>query len=196
MSEESKELRPDGDGTPAGEPLPPEGAPRDAREAEAEMARRLDEITRAYAELVNDRESYKRRIERERDRQLQAEKGELAAVLLDTMDELTLAVRGGTGDAARLAEGLRLIADNAGRRLEALGLTRVPSEGHLFDPSIHEAIDLLASPDPEMDGKVIEEIRAGWRLGDRVIRAARVRVGRHVPAAARPEPSPSPWSGE
>lgn len=197
MSEETHGAGPTADGAPAEEPrveAPPAGpSPESPPPApDPGLARRLDEVTRAYAELVNDRESFRRRLERERDRQLEAQKGEIAAVLLDTIDELALAIRGGSGDAERLAHGVRLIAENAGKRIESLGLSRVPAEGHLFDPSIHEAIDLLPTPDPALDGQVVEEIRAGWRLGDRVIRAARVRVGRHVPAA----PAPADGGGE
>jgi molecular chaperone GrpE len=167
----------------------------------AELSRRLDEVTRAYAQLVNDRESFKRRLERERDRLLDAQKGEIAAVLLDTMDELYLAIQRGNGEAARLAAGIRLIADNAAKRVEALGLTRIPTEGRLFDPSLHEAVDLVATADPEQDGRVVEEVRAGWRLGERVIRASRVRVGRLVPAPAAGangagEPTAGSSSGE
>ncbi len=202
MSEETQQgVRSDGNRATspeqeAGEAAPAVGTEAAAPPEQAMLAKKVDEITRAYAELVNDRESFKRRVERERDRQLEAQKGEIAAVLLDTLDELTLAIRGGSGDAARLAEGLRLIAENAGKRVEALGLSRVPAEGHLFDPSIHDAIDLLATPDPELDGKVVEEVRAGWKLGDRVIRAARVRVGRHVPAPAGADGSPGTPAGE
>ena len=188
MSEETNGARPAGNGAPAPEPERPE-AEAGPSQADEVLARRLDEVTRAYAELVNDRESFKRRLERERDRLLEARKGELAAVLLDTMDELSLAIRGGTTDAERLADGLRLIAENTGKRVESLGLTRVPTEGHVFDPSLHDAVDLLPTPDPDLDGRVLEEVRAGWRLGERVIRAARVRVGRHVPAPAAPATS-------
>jgi molecular chaperone GrpE len=167
----------------------------------AELSRRLDEVTRAYAQLVNDRESFKRRLERERDRLLDAQKGEIAAVLLDTMDELYLAIQRSGGEAERLAEGIRLIADNAGKRVEALGLTRIPAEGRLFDPSLHEAIDLVATVDAAQDGRVVEEVRAGWRLGERVIRASRVRVGKLVPAPAAGgngagEPTSGSSSGE
>lgn len=183
MSEDTRNgARPDGDASPP-EPEARPGPGPEAPEGAADLARRLDEITRAYAELVNDREAFKRRLDRERERLLEAQKGEIAGVLLDTLDELALAIRGGSSGEAGLADGLRLIAENAARRVESLGLARVPSEGHLFDPSLHEAIDLLPTPEAEQDGRVVEEVRAGWKLGERVIRAARVRVGRHVPAA-------------
>jgi molecular chaperone GrpE len=208
MTDETNGVRPDGPGAPAeGEARPataagaaaPETAKAEAAAPPADLSRRVDELTRAYAELVNDREAFKRRLERERERLLEAQKGELAKVLLDTLDEIALAIRGGSSDAQRLADGLRLIAENAAKRVESLGLSRIPAEGHVFDPSLHEAVDLLPTPDPELDGRVIQEVRAGWKLGERVIRAARVRVGRHVPAAATADagaPRPDGPSGE
>jgi molecular chaperone GrpE len=63
-----------------------------------------------------------------------------------------------------------------------MGLSPVATMGQLFDPNVHEAVDLVAVSDREQDGRVVEEVRGGWRAGDRVVRAARVRVGRFVPS--------------
>lgn len=144
------------------------------------QSKRIDELSRAYAEVLNDRESFRKRLERERDRQLESARGDIAQALLEAIDDLHRALQSGTHDAAALAEGVRLIADGLQRRTEAMGLTRVLAAGHAFDPVQHEAVDLVPVPDRDADGLVIEEVRSGWKSGERVVRPARVRVGRFV----------------
>lgn len=147
------------------------------------QARRIDELSRAYAELINDRESFRTRLEREKERQVESSKGDLARALFESMDELRLALDHGAANPEGLVEGVRMIADGLHKRLEAMGLRKIPSVGQLFDPQIHEAIDLVPTSDRDEDGKVLEEVRAGWAAGERIVRAARVRVGRYVPPA-------------
>ncbi len=146
------------------------------------QARRLDELARAYAEVLNDRESFRRRLERERDRQMEAAKADAAQIVLDTVDELRRASSTATDDADAMAAGVRLIADGLQRHLESMGLLPIHAEGALFDPLLHEAVDLHPTPDREADGLVIEELRGGWRVGNKVIRPARVRVARFTPS--------------
>lgn len=153
------------------------------RETIETQARRIDELSRAYAEVINDRESFRNRLERERERQLEASRGDLAKALFESMDELRLALDHGSGDPVGLVEGVRMIADGLQRRLEAMGLKRISTEGEPFDPMVHEAVDLVATTDRDSDGRVLEEVRAGWAAGERVVRAARVRVGRYTPVS-------------
>lgn len=147
------------------------------------QARRIDELSRAYAELINDRESFRNRLEREKERQVESSRGDVARALFETLDELRLALDHGNANPASVVEGVRMIAEGLQRRLEGLGLTRIPAVGVPFDPMVHEAIDLVPTGDREEDGKIVEEARAGWAAGERVVRAARVRVARYVPPA-------------
>lgn len=155
------------------------------------QGRKLDEIARAYAEVLNERDSFRRRIERERERQVEGAKADAASGLFDALDELQRALQAGGQDAASVLQGVKMIADNVQRRVEGMGITRIGTVGHFFDPNVHEAIDLAPTPDRETDGKVIEETRAGWKLGERVVRAARVRVARYVPQAESADTLPS-----
>lgn len=166
-------------------PAPGEQERAEVHPADEELARRIDELSRALAELINDRESFKRRLEREHDRQLQAERGDVARQLFEAMDELERALAAGEGNAEALAHGVRMIALDLQRRIEGLGLTRIAASGERFDPVLHEALDLVPVSDPRQDGMVVEEVRAGWRAGDRVVRPARVRVGRFQAAGPR-----------
>jgi len=153
--------------------------------------RRIDELSRAYADVLNERESFRRRLERERDRQLEVSKADTAQIVLDTMDDLRRACASNAEDARALSEGVRLIADGLQRRLESMGITPIETEGKAFDPLLHEAIDLAPTDDRAADGLVVEETRGGWRYGERVLRPARVRVARYLPPVDAPsEPSP------
>ncbi len=183
--------------TPEGDPLeeahespPPaeEGAPGapDARDARlAEQAKRIDELARAYAALVDDNKAFRQRLERERTRVVEAERGSVAQALLEAADDLERALAAvagatdGVGPAFQnLVEGVRLSLGALHARIAALGAQRIPVQGMPFDPHVAEAIDTVAVADEAQDGLVLQEVRAGWRIGDKILRPARVRVGR------------------
>lgn len=149
--------------------------------------RRVDELSRAYADVLNDRDSFRRRLERENERQLAMAKGDMAEALLDAGEDLRLALRAEVTDPEAWKEGVSLVADGFFRRLEQMGLERIPTEGAAFDPVLHEAVDLVPTDDRDLDGKIVDEARAGWKMGSRVLRAPRVRVARYVPPAAEPD---------
>lgn len=149
------------------------------------QAARIDELARACASLVEDGKAFRQRVEREKERVLEAEKSRLAQVLLETHDGLELAVAASrTGGGAEspqlrdLREGVRLTLATLERRIGELGATRIEVLGLPYDPRTAEAIDLAPVADERQDGVVVEEVRAGWRIGDRVLRPARVRVGK------------------
>jgi len=156
------------------------------REQLENQQKRLDQIARAYADVLNERESFQRRVERDRDRQIESARAEVTAVLFDVLDDLRRALLGSESaqDAKGVIEGVRMIADVVRRRVEGMGISPIATVGHYFDPNLHEAVDLVPVEDADQDGKVIEEVRAGWKAGDRVVRPARVRVARRVPAGS------------
>jgi molecular chaperone GrpE len=167
----------------------PEGAPsaEDPRDVSlAEQAKRIDELTRAYAALVEDNKGFRQRIEREKVRVIEAERASVAQALLEAADDLERALSAVTGAArdgeaselASLGEGVRLSLGALHKRIADLGAQRVPVIGERFDPHVAEAVDTVAVADAEQDGIVLQEIRPGYRIGDRILRPARVRVGR------------------
>jgi molecular chaperone GrpE len=153
-------------------------------EVEAELAaarKRIDELTRAWQALDRDREDFKRRLSRERERMIDVERGEVAQTLLEAIDNLDLALR--NADHSPLAKGVRLVREDLLKRIQALGIERLKLVGQPFDPNTAEAADTDVTVEPQRDGQVIEEIRAGYKLKDRVVRPARVRVARYVAPA-------------
>jgi len=180
--------------SPDGEPREADREPELPREAPAEAERsegpdpqaaRIDELTRAYAALVDDNRASRQRLEREKERVVAAERAQVAQALLEAYDELERAYNvsrlqsGEDSPALRdLREGVRLTLQGLANRVSALGAERLEVRGKPFDPATAEAVDLVTVADPGQDGRVVDEVRAGWRLGDRLLRPARVRVGR------------------
>lgn len=179
--------------TPEGEPLQrdvqgeaepqqerAEVAPEDPRIAE--QAARIDELTRAYAALVEDNKAFRQRLEREKTRVLEAERATLAQALLEAADDLERALGAVTGapgeSTGGLAEGVRLSLGTLHQRIARLGAERIAVAGQPFDPRVAEAIDTVVVTDAEQDGVVVQEVTPGYRIGERVLRPARVRVGR------------------
>ncbi|BDG06627.1 nucleotide exchange factor GrpE [Anaeromyxobacter oryzae] len=157
--------------------------PRDAQLAA--QAARIDELTRAYASLVEDNKAFRQRQERERARVVEAERAGVAQALLESADDLerALAAVSGAGEAhgdalRNLVDGVRLSLAALHKRISDLGAQRIPVAGVPFDPHVAEAVDTVAVADAAQDGVVVQEVRPGYRIGDRVLRPARVRVGR------------------
>jgi molecular chaperone GrpE len=151
---------------------------------------RLDQLTRSYASLVNDQKDFRTRLEREKQRVLQTERGNIALQLIEIADEIERALGSASGDDP-IAHGVRMIHEGLGKRLSAMGIERISLVGKPFDANLAEAVDLVPVDDPALDDSVIAESLPGYRLGDRVLRAAKVRVARHV-APAKSAPSEEP----
>lgn len=170
--------------TPAPEP-DPSGALLEMETKLAQQAARIDELTRAYAALVEDNKAFRARMEREKERVVEAERERIAQALLDTADELERALTAVSGAAApsegvlaTLAEGVRLTLASLARRIAQLGAERLEVVGERFDPHVAEAVDAVPVADEAQDQMVLQEVRPGYRIGERILRPARVRVGR------------------
>lgn len=152
-------------------------------QAELDAARkRVNELAYAVKEGQREREEFKERIQRERERLMDLERVKVATALLDTVDELDLCLRA-ANPADPLAQGVRMIRDGILARLGQTGVERMIVEGSVFNPNEHEAADMELTPNAEDDQKVVAEVRAGYRLKDRVVRPARVKVARYVKPA-------------
>jgi len=150
-----------------------------------EQAARIDELTRAYAALTDDYKGFRARLEREKERVIESERSSVAQALLDAADELERAVAAVSGAGAQggallgtLVQGVRITLAGLHRRIGELGAQRMELVGHSFDPRTAEAVDAVPVADAGEDGIILEEVRPGYRIGDRILRPARVRVGR------------------
>lgn len=152
----------------------------DALKAELEKAKsdacaNLDGWQRERAEFSN----YKKRIERENELLHQNITGSVIKKYLVILDDLDLALkaRPKEGDGAAWADGVELIARKLQSVLDSEGIERISQNKVQFDPNLHEAISNEENPEFE-SGEIIEVIRQGYKLGDRILRPAMVRVAR------------------
>jgi molecular chaperone GrpE len=116
-------------------------------------------------------------MEREREQMRENVTGDLIRRYLEVLDDLERALknRPQDGEGAAWAEGIELIYRKLAGILESEGVELLEAEGQPFDPNLHEAISQEPSDDHE-SGHVIEVVKNGYRLGDRVLRPAMVRV--------------------
>lgn len=164
---------PPADETLAQEAIDPEG---EIARLRGEAAEYLDGWQRARAEFAN----FKKRVEREQE---EARARVIADVMEDfvtILDDLERALqdRPTEGEAGSWASGIDMIHRKLIAVLEAEGVRRIlPGEGEAFDPNVHEAISHEESPD-HSTGQIIGVIHQGYRIGERVIRPALVRVAK------------------
>lgn len=145
----------------------------DVEHLKAEAKINLENWQRERADFLN----YKKRIERDQ-QQLHARiTGEIIKKILPALDDLERALRALPEDTkeASWAEGIDLIYRKLMNIVEAEGVSKIP--GETFDPTVHEAITHEESPDHE-SGEIIEIVQQGYKLGERVLRPALVRVAK------------------
>jgi molecular chaperone GrpE len=137
---------------------------------EKERDERLDDLKRVAAEFDN----YRKRVAR--DQQILAARAHerLVKELLPVLDDLERALEAASEhQEAKLEDGVRLVQRELEEALAKEGLEEIETNGR-FDPHVHEA--LLSQPSDQDDGAILEVLQKGYRLGDRVLRPARVVV--------------------
>ena len=139
----------------------------------AEAAEQHDRLLRTQAELQNVLKRHeKERLERSR------YAGEaLARDLLSVVDDLERALQHAGEESRALAAGVELVHKSLLGVLARHGIERIEAKGKPFDPSEHEAVAVVPTADAD-ENTVIEEHRAGYRMGDRLLRPAMVAVAR------------------
>lgn len=142
-----------------------------------------DRFRKAQLQLRAETEEVRARMQRTFEQRLEIARGDVVAGLLDSLDNLQRALvaaevateQGAAFEALR--DGVRATAEMFEIQLKKLGLQAVPSEGDPFNPEIHEAVE-LAVVSKEQDNLVLAELQRGYKFGERLLRPARVKVGR------------------
>jgi molecular chaperone GrpE len=160
---------------------------KEADEKKAEAERQVRDISerfrQAQAQLKAETEEQRARMQRLSEQKLEAARADLVASLLDTLDNLKRAIAAAEkserreADFVALLEGVRATGNLFEAKMLGLGLKPVISVGEQFNPEVHEAVEIV-SVSAEEDNQVIEEFQTGYTFGDRLLRPARVRVGR------------------
>jgi len=161
----------------------PEAAAGSAEEDDpTRAARERDEYLDALQRLKAEFDNYRKRVARDQQELAARAHERVVSALLPVLDDLERALEAAAEhEEAKLEEGVRLVHRSLASVLEKEGLVEVPTDGP-FDPHTQEA--LLSQPSEADEGTVIQVVQKGYRLGDRVLRPARVVV-----AAAPPEAS-------
>jgi molecular chaperone GrpE len=139
-----------------------------------EVQARFDQLRQ---QLQRETDETRQRLNRSADERAAGEKAKFIASLLPALDNLNRAAASGDAPRETILEGIRSIATTFEAALTGAGVEPIQSVGEEFNPELHEAVD-TEETGSEMDGIVIEEYSRGFRMGDRLLRPARVKVGR------------------
>jgi molecular chaperone GrpE len=152
----------------------------DARDPDplAELRRERDALQDRLLRTAAEFDNYRKRIERERREQADAAVADALEELLPIIDNLELALGAPAGgDPEVYRKGVELIHRQMADLVRKRGVKTIVAVGSDFDPRVHQAVVHEVSAD-HREGEVMEELRRGYMLGDRLLRAALVKVAK------------------
>ena len=152
----------------------PETVQNTATDPFAELQKQLEESRNKYLYLFSDFENYKRNAARERMELIGTAGRDMMAALLPILDDFDRAAKNGA-----LSEGTTLIHHKLAHTLKSKGLTSLEAKpGDEFNPDTHEAVAEIPAPTEETKGKIVDILEQGYTLGGKIIRHAKVVVGK------------------
>lgn len=143
---------------------------------EKQNAELKDKYLRLYAEFDN----FKRRTVKEKLELMRTAAQDTMTALLPVLDDFDRAKKNAEDDSTTevFTEGIQLVYQKLYSVLTQKGLEPMESTGEVFDPELHEALTEIPAPTEEMKGKIIDTIEKGYKLGDKIIRHAKVVTGK------------------
>ncbi len=140
----------------------------------------VEELKDKYLRQAAEFDNFRRRTAKEKIELISTAGKDVIGSLLEVLDDSERAEKQlkNAQDLEALKEGFRLVFTKLRNTLQARGLKPMESIGTEFNPDMHEAITEIPSPSPEMAGKVIDEVEKGYYLNDKIIRFAKVVVGK------------------
>lgn len=146
----------------------------------AELEMLIEESKDKYLRLYAEFDNYKKRTVKERLDLLSTAARDTIASLLPVIDDFDRAKQSADDGNTKevFSEGVTLVYNKLHGILKSKGLVAMESTGQAFDPELHEAITEIPSPSEELIGKVIDTIEKGYHLNDKIIRHAKVVVGK------------------
>ena len=153
----------------------------DTNDSELEaLQNQIGELKDKYLRLVADFDNFRKRTARERLELIQTASKDVITDLLTVLDDSERAEKQlqNSEDVNAIREGVTLVFNKLRNSLHGKGLRPMQSIGSEFNPELHEAITEIPAPNEEMKGKVIDEVQKGYYLNDKIIRHAKVVVGK------------------
>ncbi len=140
----------------------------------------VNELKDKYLRLLAEFDNFKKRTARERIENAKTAAQDTMSALLPVLDDFDRAKKSADDEASSevFSEGVSLVYNKLKSTLENRGLEIFESTGELFDPELHEAITEIPAPTEDLKGKVVDTIEPGYKLNDRIIRYAKVVVGK------------------
>jgi len=144
------------------------------------LSQELAEAKDKYLRLVAEFDNFRRRNAKERVDLIQTAGKDIVQSLLVVLDDTDRASKQmeTSTDIETTKEGVTLVFNKLRTILQQKGLKKMESISHPFDPDLHEAITEIPAPAEELKGKVVDEIEPGYYLNDKLIRHAKVIVGK------------------
>ncbi|MFC0772228.1 nucleotide exchange factor GrpE [Terrimonas alba] len=140
----------------------------------------LKEAKDKYLRLAAEFDNFKRRNAKERIELIQTAGKDVIAEMLEVLDDCDRAQQQmeSTEDSQQIKEGVSLIFNKLKSKLLSRGLKAMETKGKDFNADLHEAITEIPAPSEELKGKVVDEVVKGYYLNDKIIRHAKVVVGK------------------
>jgi len=157
-----------------------EGSGDVAAELQTQVAERTADLQRLQAEYAN----YRRRVDRDREAVREAALANVLTSLFPVLDDI-----GRARDHGELEGGFKAVAEALEAVVDKLGLTRFGEEGEPFDPMVHEALTHELRTDVSVT-TCVRVFQVGYRIGDRIVRPARVGVAEPDPSAGADDGAP------
>ena len=145
-----------------------------AAEKTAELEAQLAAANDRYLRICAEYDNFRRRSQKEKDGLFGDVKADTIRMFLPVYDNLERALKQGTEDEA-YRKGVELIMSQFEQTLEKLGVTRIESLGQTFNPELHNAV-MHVDDEEKGENEIVEVFQQGFKLGDKVIRFAMVKV--------------------
>lgn len=144
------------------------------------LQQEYDELKDKYMRMLAEFDNFKKRTVREKLHMMNTAAADTMSVILPVLDDFDRAKK--TADAEDstevFSEGVTLVYNKLHSILKQKGLTAMESTGAAFDPELHEALTEIPAPTEDMKGKIIDTIEKGYLLKEKIIRHAKVVVGK------------------
>jgi molecular chaperone GrpE len=144
------------------------------------LQKQVEEQKDKFLRLYADFDNYKKRTAKERSELILTAGKDIMTAMLPVSDDMDRAIKymNESEDLTTIKEGLNLVYAKFKNTLEQNGLKSIPAIGEIFDVEKHEAITEIPAPNDEMKGKVVDEVEKGYYLNGKLIRYAKVVVGK------------------
>ena len=146
------------------------------KQLEEEIQESKEKYLRLYAEFDN----FKKRTMKERLELMKSASQDVVSSLLPVLDDFDRAKKSADDEssAEQFSEGVALVYNKLYSTLISKGLVKMETDNEVFDPELHEAISEIPSPNEDMKGKIVDTIEQGYYLNEKIIRHAKVVVGK------------------